>query len=204
MCKDESGIIHGFDRCHRLWCASGSALTGCREIKRLPFPPVNGAVKSQSRKEHEVNETAVGNERRKPRAKRREQAGGHENEQSVDMVTRVQLLQFVQLEHLPHSPRMHVEEREREIHGREAEAIDNEQRRGLLAVHGHSVRRMTEEQIGDAEIKQKLQRVDEEEDKEQHRAGEEARGPIFQPVAATEFVVAVPDDGQEEETKRES
>src|SRR3954453_19425856 len=109
MGKDESGIIHGFDRCHRLCCTSGSALTGCRETKRLPFPSMNHAVKSQSRKEHEVNETAIGNQRRKPRAERREQASAHENEQSVDMVTRVQFLELIQLEHIPHSPRMHVE-----------------------------------------------------------------------------------------------
>ncbi len=55
----------------------------------------------------------------------------------------------------------------------------------------------------DAKVEEELERVDVEENKEKHEAGEETDCAVIKPVTAAEFVVAVPKKREKEKAKSE-
>jgi hypothetical protein len=62
---------------------------------------------------------------------------------------------------------------------------------------------VAEDEFGDADVKEKLQRIDVKQNDEEQHAGEKARPAVVESVAAAELVMAVPNEREEEKAERE-
>src|SRR5204863_10129561 len=60
-----------------------------------------------------------------------------------------------------------------------------------------------EKKSGNAEIEQKLQRINVKQDQKKHHAGQKTRKAVVEPVTPAKFVVRIPDQSQQQKTNRE-
>ncbi len=100
---------------------------------------------------------------------------------------------------------MEVEQTEREINRGEAEAVNDEQkgklRRGDMAGVGAGPDPRRIQAV--AQAKKELERINVKENEEEQDAGEKTGDAIVQAVTAAEFVMHVPDQGEEEKANGE-
>ena len=126
-----------------------------------------------------------------------------QNEQPVDGVTGVESLKLRQFQFIAHAVGAEVKQDESRIDRCEPEIIDREQIGKLRPGHPHMVRCVAEDKAGDADVKKKFQRIDIKQNDEEQHAGEKARPAVVESVTAAEFVMAVPNEREEEKAERE-
>src|SRR5438045_3860993 len=150
---------------------------------------MDNARRAQNGKKNDVQQAAPIPRQRNTGEESRDQPDRNEGQESKNLVTGVESFELGEFEHIAQAIGVQVEKGHGEINRREAQAVNDKQRGELRPSHRDGLGGLVEEEAGNAEIEKELQRIDVEENEEEHYAGQEARSGIVEAVAPAVFVM---------------